>query len=193
MLNDQHACKSNSKKHAQSGRETDRLWIPFLRRATARRGVPVGRVPPLGGEPGAQWQSHLRGGKSCSLDPCSNTMRTFISILSTKSEMIERRRGVSRYFLYLRLSSKPCSQPSVSHHPPTSNLEPARGPTCGLQSPLLRLQIASQSQLFYRATFRFPRGHLDSAAPGPSVAAAACILRRDRISAIHRLEVQGTP
>ena len=51
----------------------------------------------------------------------SATMRTFISILSTKSEMIERRRGVPRYFLYrLRLSSKPCSQP----FPPPTYFKP---------------------------------------------------------------------
>jgi hypothetical protein len=47
-------------------------------------------------------------------------MRTFISRLSTKSEMIEGRRGVSRYFLYLRLSSKPCPQP----FPPPTYFKP---------------------------------------------------------------------
>ena len=80
-------------------------------------------------------------------------------------------RVTSYVFLCLRSRA-----PNHSHHPPTSNLEPARGPTCSLQSPLLQLRIGSQSQVFYRATFRFPRGHLDSAAPGPSAAAAACVL-----------------
>ena len=50
-------------------------------------------------------------------------------LLSFQRVRIACRRGVSSYFLYLRLSSKPCSQP----FPPPTYFEPAAGAWPNLQ------------------------------------------------------------
>ena len=52
---------------------------------------------------------------------CLDTIRIFIPLLSFQRVRIGCRRGVSSYFLYLRLSSKPCSQP----FPPPAYFKPA--------------------------------------------------------------------